>query len=132
MMVPKKHKAEIIDIKLDINLDEEIKKYTSVDPIVRNKIYSIIDQAKARVKQPDPAEIVLNEKFEQLFILLSNNITSKQNLLKFLEIEPKLLSGILMKFKRFLRIVKNNQWVLVLDKASGDRTYSVVRFSDDV
>jgi len=128
-MTSHKKKIEIIDVKLDINLEEEIKKYSNIDNSTKSKVDSILANARARNRKLDPEKKMWDEKFEKLFQIMSNNIIlDKEQFIKTLGITADKIAPIISKFKSFLQIAKNNEWVIVLggDKS---RTYTLKRFN---
>lgn len=120
-----KKKIEIIDISLDIDLDKEIKKQATVDTAAQHKINTILAQAKGRIK-PKPID-PFDEKFEQLFILMSSKPEiSKNEFLDVLNITGAQVGATIAKYKRFLRETKSNEWALVISTGR-DKTYALKR-----
>ena len=132
-MNQKRSKIEIIDVHLDVNLAEEIKKQTETDASTRAKIGSIIESARQRKPQPQISaeEKVWNDKFEKLFqaMVLEDGSTpalTKNTVAELLETSVDKLGAIISRFKKFLRNIKSDEWTLVLDKnAQRERVYSL-------
>jgi hypothetical protein len=128
-----KGKVEIIDVKLDINLEEEIKKQTSVDVTAKTRIESIIERAKLRAdKAPKPKEV---DEMEPLFAALFDAMVAKKEVnqeetAKILNIPILQLGAALGKFKKFLRVSKNNEFALFIGKNGKQKVYYLKRLSD--
>lgn len=128
-----KGKVEIIDIKLDINLEEEIKKQTVVDTAAKTRIESIIERAKLRAdkapkpKEPDEMEPYLNAFFDAL---IAHKEIGQEEAAKILNIPVLQLGAALGKFKKFLRVSKNNEFVLFIGKNGKQKVYYLKRLSD--
>lgn len=132
-MTNSKKKIEIHNVDLDIDLDSEIKKHATLDTDTKDKIASIINIARERAKKPvDPEELAWNEKFDKLFTAIisdPNLAATKQATMDILGIPAADLGKILAKFKKFLKINKNNEWVLMVGQDNKrERIYSLKRF----
>lgn len=128
-----KGKVEIIDVKLDLNLEEEIKKQTSVDVTAKSRIESIIERAKQRSdKAPKPKEVDPMEPFfNALFdTIVANKEINQEDAAKVLNIPILQLGAALGKFKKFLRVSKNNEFVLFIGKNGKQKVYYLKRLSD--
>lgn len=128
-----KGKVEIIDVKLDINLEEEIKKQTVVDGAAKTRIESIIERAKLRAdKAPKPKEV---DEMEPLFVslfdaMIAHKEITQDEAAKILNIPILQLGAALGKFKKFLRVTKNNEFVLFIGKNGKQKVYYLKRLSD--
>jgi hypothetical protein len=128
-----KGKVEIIDVKLDINLEEEIKKQTVVDSTAKSRIESIIERAKLRAdKAPKPKEVDEMEPFFKVFFdsLIANKEVNQEESAKLLNVPTLQLGAVLGKFKKFLRVSKNNEFVLFIGKNGKQKVYYLKRLSD--
>lgn len=128
-----KGKIEIIDVKLDINLEEEIKKQTVVDTGAKSRIESIIERAKLRAdKAPKPKEVdEMEPVFNTLFdTMIANKEVGQEEAAKLLNIPVIQLGAALGKFKKFLRVSKNNEFVLFIGKNGKQKVYYLKRLSD--
>jgi hypothetical protein len=131
-MTNSKKKIEIYNVDLDINLDNEIKKHATLDTDTKDRIASIINIARERAKKPiDPEELIWNEKFEKLFVIITNNpylAATKQITMDILSISAPDLGKIIAKFKKFLRVNKDNKWSLIIGQDNkNERIYSLKR-----
>lgn len=128
-----KGKVEIIDIKLDLNLEEEIKKQTVVDGTAKTRIESIIERAKLRAdkapktKEPDAMEPVYSVFFDAL---IECKEISQEESAKLLNVPVLQLGATLGKFKKFLRVSKNNEFALFIGKNGKQKVYYLKRLSD--
>lgn len=132
-MTNSKKKIEIHNVDLDIDLDNEIKKHATLDTDTKSKITNIINIARDRAKKPiDPEEVAWNEKFEKLFNFITTdpNLTAtKQLTMDTLGIQAADLGKIIAKFKKFLKVNKNNEWTLMIGQDNkNERIYSLKRF----
>lgn len=132
-MTNSKKRIEIHNVDLDIDLDSEIKKHATLDTDTKDRIANIINIARERAKkQVDPIELAWNEKFEKLFIAITgdpNLAATKQATMDILDIPATDLGKILAKFKKFLKINKNDEWSLMIGQDNKrERIYSLKRF----
>lgn len=128
-----KGKIEIIDVKIDINLEEEIKKQTVVDNTAKSRIESIIERAKLRAdKAPKPKEVdEMDPLFSTFFdTMIANKEVGQEEAAKLLNIPILQLGAALGKFKKFLRVSKNNEFVLFIGKNGKQKVYYLKRLSD--
>jgi len=128
-----KKKVQIHNVDLDINLDDEIKKHATLDTDTKDRINNIINIARERAKKPvDPVELAWNEKFDKLFTTITADpdlSASKQVTMDTLGIPAADLGKILAKFKKFLKIIKKNEWTLMIGQNNkGERIYCLKRF----
>lgn len=134
MQNEKPKKIEIVDVQLDVDLDAEIRKHSNIDAVTRTKISDTIEKARMRQEKPvDPEEQAWNTKFEALFGVMSvegaPEIT-KEAMATHLSITVEQIGSAIAKFKKFLRGVKANQWVVLLDKnAKRERIYVLRRYA---
>ena len=130
-MTNSKKKIEIHNVDLDIDLDSEIKKHATLDTDTKDKIANIINIARERAKKPiDSVEAAWNEKFEKLYSLFTTSVNcsvSKNDMTEVLGIQASDLGKIIAKFKKFLRINKNNEWTLMVDPNPKVRYYNLKR-----
>lgn len=129
-----KGKVEIIDVKLDLNLEEEIKKQTNVDVAAKSRIESIIERAKLRAdktttkKQETDA---MDAQFAALFdAMVAQKEVNQEDTAKLLNIPILQLGAALGKFKKFLRVSKNNEFALFIGKNGKQKVYYLKRLSD--
>jgi len=132
-MTNSKKKIEIHNVDLDIDLDSEIKKHATLDTDTKDRISNIINIARERAKKPvNPEELAWNEKFEKLFVAITGDpdlAVTKQTTMDTLGIPAADLGKILAKFKKFLKINKNNEWALMIGQNNkGERIYCLKRF----
>lgn len=129
-----KGKVEIIDVKLDLNLEEEIKKQTAVDTTAKSRIESIIERAKLRQEKnaPKPKEADEMEPFFKSFFdaLLERKEINQDDAAKILNVPILQLGATLGKFKKFLRVSKANEFVLFIGKNGKQKVYYLKRLSD--
>lgn len=128
-----KGKVEIIDVKLDLNLEEEIKKQTTVDVTAKSRIESIIERAKLRAeKAPKPKEAdEMGPVFASLFdVMVTKKEVGQEEAAKILNIPILQLGAALGKFKKFLRVSKNNEFALFIGKNGKQKIYYLKRLSD--
>lgn len=113
MNEPKK-KIQILNVDLDINLEDEIKKHSIIDANTKNKINTILDTNKP-VKKINPTEQLWTDKFDKLFNIMSNQDTNvtKSDMVKILEIPPLELAPAISRYKKFLRVNKLDQWTIL-------------------
>ena len=128
-----KGKVEIIDVKLDLNLEEEIKKQTVVDTNAKTRIESIIERAKLRAdknpKKPEPD--AMDAQLSALFdFLTANKDIGQEEATKILGVPVLQLGATLGKFKKFLRVSKNNEFALFIGKNGKQKVYYLKRLSD--
>ena len=129
-----KGKVEIINVKLDLNLEEEIKKQTVVDTSAKSRIESIIERAKMRSDKGNAKQKEVDEmesQFKALFDALSaNKEVTQEEAAKLLNIPVLQLGAALGKFKKYLRVVKNNEFVLFIGKSGKQKVYYIKKLSD--
>lgn len=136
----KKQKVEIVDIKLDVNLEEEIRKQASIDPTAKSRAESIIERAKARQEASVAKQKAKAPTFPATFgaffdaLLPKEGVTpeaTKEEAIKLLEVVPEAMGATLGKFKRYLRSEKNNEWVIQIGKnKANDRIYFLKPFAE--
>jgi biopolymer transport protein ExbB/TolQ len=132
-MGQRKSKIEIIDVHLDVNLADEIKKQTETDANTRAQIDNIIESAKQRKPQSrvSPEDQAWNDKFEKLFKAMvledgSSPSLTKNTVAELLETSIDKLGAVISRYKKFLRNIKSDEWTLILDKnAQRERVYSL-------
>jgi hypothetical protein len=129
-----KGKVEIINVKLDINLDAEIQKQSNIDPTIKARADAIIEGVKARDKKPptekELKEVAQLERFQILYDLmlpkdgLEAPHIAKDEVIKTLNITQETLGATIGKFKKYLNIKMGNQWVMLIGKnIAKDRVY---------
>lgn len=130
-----KGKVEIINVKLDINLDAEIQKQSIIDPTLKARADIILANARARqIKPPSEKELkeaAQLERFKILYdIMLPKDGTTeipklaKDEVIKTLNITQETLGATIGKFKKYLNITMGNQWVMLIGKNKAkDRVY---------
>jgi hypothetical protein len=137
-MTSQRKKIEIINVNLDIDIDAEIKKQSTIDHTTRAKINNIVNRAKIRTpdKKISQKDVEWNDKFEKLFqimapldSLLPLPDISKETVVSILEITADQLGAILTKFKKFLRESKLGKFVVIIGNSRHKRTYALKRFS---
>ena len=128
----KRSKIEIIDVNININIDDEIKKQTNIDESMRTKINDIIMKAKTRQERPvDNDKIELYKKFESLFTTMSssNALITKDDFANYFGIAHQYIGAYILRFRKFLKEVKNNEWALIMGKDErNQRTYMLKRY----
>ncbi|MEM3000673.1 MAG: hypothetical protein QXP41_00575 [Candidatus Nitrosocaldus sp.] len=128
----KRSKIEIININIDINIDEEIKKQTNVDELTKSKINNVIERAKMRQgAHTNQGVDEFDNKFEALFTVMSaDNVSlTKEDFMNRLNITGEQLGAYISKFRKFLKDAKDNKWVLVLGKNENNkRIYMLKRY----
>lgn len=130
-----KGKVEIINVKLDINLEETIRKQSIIDPTTKPRVDAILAKAKARQEKP-PTEKELKEaaqleRFQILYdLMLPKDMPigtpklTKDEVIKTLNITQEALGATIGKFKKYLNLQKGNQWVMLIGKNQAkDRVY---------
>lgn len=129
---PKK-KVRIFNVDLDINLEDEIKKHSIIDASTKSKIINVLDVNKQKDKKPvNPVEQMWNEKFSKLFdeMIKPDISITKDTMAKMLEIPTLELSAAISRFKKFLRVSKLNQWVILTGTDNKrERIYTLKKFS---
>lgn len=132
MTIPKK-KIEVFNVDLDINLEEEIKKHSTLDTHTKSKIASVLNNAPKNIKPMDPIEQQWNSKFDKLFDAMSadpNTSVTKLVAIDILGIPVNDLGLAIAKFKKYLRIHKENKWVVLTGQdTSRQRIYTIKRFA---
>lgn len=120
----KDRRIEIIDISLDIDIKEQIKKCTSSDANTTNNINSILQKVKENTMKI-VSDCVM-EKFEPLFTKLTESKTiTKDDFAKFLELQPLMIAPTISKFNKFLKD-KGGKFKFVVDKNSAVKQYTLV------
>lgn len=130
-----KGKVEIINVKLDINLEDTIQKQSNVDSTSKSHIDTILSKARARQEKP-PTEKQLKdaaqlERFQVLYdAMLPKDMPTgtpkltKDEVIKILNITQETLGATIGKFKKYLNLQKGNQWVMLIGKNEAkDRIY---------
>jgi hypothetical protein len=129
---PKK-KVQIVNVNLDINLEDEIKKHSIIDASTKNKIINVLDVNRQKDKKPiNPVEQMWGEKFSRLFDEMTKPDISmtKDAMTKILEIPVLELAAAIARFKKFLRVSKSNQWVILTGQDNKrERIYTLKKFS---
>ncbi len=122
-----KGKVEIINVKLDINLEDTIQKQSKIDPAAKSKVDDILAKARARQEKP-PTEKELKEaaqleRFKVLYdIMLPKDMPvgtpklTKDDVIKTLNITQEALGATIGKFKKYLNLQMGNQWVMLIGK----------------
>ena len=132
MAIPRK-KIEVFNVDLDINLEDEIKKHSTLDTHTKEKMVNILNNAPKNTKPMDPVEQEWNTKFDKLFDAMaadSNTSVTKDAATVILGIPAKDLGSAIPKFKRYLRIIKENQWVVLTGQDNKrQRIYTIKRFA---
>lgn len=136
----KKQKVEIVDIKLDVDLEAEIKKQASIDPTAKSRAESIVERAKARQEASQAKQKAKLPEFPSTFgaffdaLMPKDGVTpeiTKEEAIKLLGVVPEAMGATLGKFKRYLRSEKNNEWVILIGKnKANDRVYFVRPFNE--
>ena len=134
-----KGKVKVVNVELDLNLEEEIRKQTAVDSRMKTRVNNIIERAQLREQKIDKKARglrQLEEQFRPLFDAFlpggENPIEiTKDEALKILGIRRDELGSTIQKFKKFLRVVQENEWVLLISKNDKkERIYFLRRFSE--
>jgi hypothetical protein len=120
-----KGKVEIINVKLDINLEEAIQKQSNIDQTSKSRIDEILSKAKTRQEKP-PTEKQLKEaaQLERFQVLYDTMLPkdaaapqlAKDEVIKILNITQEALGATIGKFKKYLNLQKGNQWVMMVGK----------------
>lgn len=122
-----KGKVEIINVKLDINLEEAIQKQSQIDSTAKSRIDNILSKARERQEKP-PTEKQLKEaaqleRFQVLYdTMLPKDMPvgtpklTKDEVIKTLNITQESLGATIGKFKKYLNLQKGNQWVMMIGK----------------
>jgi len=124
-----KPRIHVVQIDLDLDLEEEIKKATAVSDEIKVHIKGFLEEKKARKsaapkRKPTPPEWL--PAMEAIFGALQaaeNGSLTKEEMAKAASVEPDGIGPVIQRFKSYLRAEKENDWHLEIKVRSKVRTY---------
>lgn len=136
-MGKRKKKIEIIDIRLDIDLTEEIRKRTDMlNEEIKNQTKNLIERAKLRAQKTKSSkqrekelwDVKCQRVFDKLVAAAETDFPwlSSSEIMSLMNVESVSLQSVIQRLKSFIK--KEGHWVLTRKRRSKESTYKLDRF----
>lgn len=126
-------KIQVVEINLDIDLEEEIKKETKVSDDIRIQLHDVVRSRMKNPKHVSKSKRIkknFEPKFDKLFeVLVEEDSINKADFASVVGVKPEDIGPVVQRFKTYLREKHEGNWYLESKKKRNTRVYKLINIS---